>query len=765
MSPSEKQKHQPKRPNAPASDAIELLHEPAPYNLQSLRDLYTQVPEQGATLRRFGSNVFFSHGMAMKQMVIDLPVGPDYVLGPGDGITINLWGGLSQTFSRVVDHEGKIMLPEAGAIVVAGLSLERTQALVQSALSQQFRDARVSVSIARLRSVRVYVVGDVQRPGAYDISSLSTPLNALYAAGGPTSIGSLRTVRQYRGKNLIREIDLYDFLLHGVRAEVDRIEPGDTILVPPAGPQVAVAGMVKRPAIYEFKNETRLSDVLNEAGGTLVSAALTHITIERIEAEGRRVTLSVGVSEGSTSEAALKGIASFVIKDGDRVTVAPILPYSEKAVYMEGHVTRPGKYPYRDDMLLRDVIRSYQDLLPEPADHGEIIRLVPPDLHAEAIEFNVPEVLAGNELIHLQPFDTIRILGRYEADAPKVTIRGEILRPGNYALFEGMTAAQLVRMAGGFKRSALLDEADLTSYNLKDGKNVIAQRTSIDIGKAVKGADSSADVILKPGDVLTVHQVTGWNDIGASVLLNGEVTHPGSYGLKEGERLSSVLLRAGGFRSTAYPGGAVLVRPSVKEVEEKSRAELIRQLESTSAGARLEPSITGVGDAATLQILSQQQNEMIQKLRSQVSVGRLVIKIDPDIAAWEGTAADVELRSGDVLTIPKKPGFILVSGQVYNPTAITYVPGRNAGWYLKRAGGSTDLSNRKEILIIRANGSVIGRRSGNWHDPSVLATRLDPGDVVVVPEKIFGGGVFWRNLVSVAQIASSIGFASALALH
>jgi protein involved in polysaccharide export with SLBB domain len=320
-------------------------------------------------------------------------------------------------------------------------------------------------------------------------------------------------------------------------------------------------------------------------------------------------------------------------------------------------------------------------------------------------------------------------------------------------------------MAAGFKRSALLDDADLASYDLKNGKHVVTQHISIDIGKAVKYFDATADVALKPGDVLTIHQVTGWGDIGASIQINGEVTYPGSYGLKEGERLSSVLLRAGGFRTTAYPAGAVLVRPQVKELEEHSRAELIRQLESTSAGARLSPSLTGADDAATLQILTQQQNEMIQKLRNQSVIGRLVIKITPDIASWAGTSADIELRSGDVLTVPKRPGFVLVSGQVYNSTAITFVAHKDAGWYLKQAGGSTDLSNRKEILIIRANGSIVGRRSGGWYDPSVLSTRLDPGDVVVVPQKIFGGGVFWRNLIGIAQVASSIGFTAALALH
>jgi protein involved in polysaccharide export with SLBB domain len=753
------------KPDRNNPSAVEVVHQTAPYNLQSLRDLYTQVPEQTSKLRRFGSDMFLDRGLGTKQMSVDIPIGPDYILGVGDGLIINLWGGVSQSFSRTVDREGKIVLPEAGTIVVAGLSLERAQALVQSALSQQFRDAKVAVTIARLRTVRVYVVGDVQRPGAYDISSLSTPLNALYAAGGPTSVGSLRVARHYRGKELIREVDLYDFLLRGVRPDTERIQDGDTILVSPVGRQVAVAGMVKRPAIYELKDEARLSDVLNDAGGVLVSASLTHITIERVVAQGHRTTLNLDLPEGSTAESSRKLMDAFSIQDGDRISIAPILPYSERAIYVEGHVIRPGKFPYRDDMKLSDVLRSYQDLLPEPADRGEIIRLMPPDLRAEAIDFNLPDVLAGNEQINLQPFDTIRVLGRYEADGPKVQVHGEVLHPGTYPLSRGMTVAQLVRIAGGFNRSALVDSADLASYDIKDGKQVLNRRDTVKIGAAVNDPDSSADVALKPGDVLTIHQISGWNDIGASVNLEGEVTYPGTYGIQEGEKLSSVLKRAGGFRATAYPAGAVLVRDQVKELEDKSKNELIHQIETTSAGAKLAPSLSASDDAATLQLLIQQQKAVVERLRSQPPIGRLVIKINADIASWEGTPADIELRRGDVLTIPKKPGFVLVSGQVYNASAITFVPGKNAGWYLKRAGGSTEGGNMKEVLVIRANGLVVGRRSGEWYDSGVLETKLEPGDVVVVPQKVFGGSAMWRNLFASAQILSSVGFAAALALH
>ena len=719
-------------------------------------------------MKRFGADVFSTRSLATREMPIDLPIGPDYILGPGDGLTISLWGGVSQSFARVVDREGKIVLPEAGSIVVAGLTLERAQTLVQGALSSQFKDAHVAVSVARLRTVRVYVVGDVQRPGAYDISSLSTPLNALYAAGGPTSVGSLRAVRHMRGNQLIREVDLYDLLLHGIRADVERLEPGDTILVPAAGPQVEVSGMVKRPAIYEFKGQVNLSDVLDEAGGVAVSAALPHIRVERIDTDGHRSTLEVGLPSGSTLESARAQMTKFVVQDGDRVIVAPILPYSERAVYLTGHVVRPGKLPYHDSMRLSEAIRSYQDLLPEPSDHGEIVRLMPPDLHPEAIDFSVADVLAGSSPIFLQPFDTIRIRGRYETDAPRVTVRGEVLQPGAYALTEGMTAAQLVRMAGGLKRSALLDAADLASYEIENGERVTSHRRTVAIGRAVSRVDPGADVLLKPGDVLTIHQLSGWDDIGASVTLAGEVAYPGTYGLQEGETLSSVIQRAGGFRKTAYPDGAVLVRKQVQELEQKSRNELIRQIETTSVGGRLGQSVSGGDDSATLQLLLQQQSQVLQRLRSEQAVGRLVIKISSDIATWANSSADIELRSGDVLTIPKRPSFVLVSGQVYNASAITYVPGKDAGWYLRRAGGATDLANRKEVFIIRANGLVVGRRSGEWsgwYGDEVLSTRLSPGDVVVVPQKVVGGSVFWRNLLATAQVASSIAFTGVLALH
>src|SRR5580698_579816 len=413
-------------------------------------------------------------------------------------------------------------------------------------------------------------------------------------------------------------------------------------------------------------------------------------------------------------------------------------------------------------MRLSDVLHSYQDMLPEPAAHAEVVRLVPPDLHAETIDFNVPDVLIGNTNLDLKPFDTIRVFGRYQVDAPAVTIRGEVLRPGAFPMSNGMTAAQLVRMAGGFKRDALIQSADLTSYAVKSGDQIVQNLSTVQIGAAVAGTDSNADVALKPGDILTVHQITNWADIGESVTITGQVRFPGSYGFQDGERLSSVLRRAGGMLPTAYPLGAVLVRARVRDLEQSSRDELIRQIETNSAAARLSPGISGAGGGA--QLIKEQQDQVIADLKTHPPTGRMVIHISADIDSWANTSADIELRRGDVLTIPKRPGFVLVSGQVFNATALTYIPGKTAAWYLSRAGGTNGTADRKQIFVIRANGSVVGRHSGGWFDADVLSTRLNPGDVVVVPQKIIGGSLFWRNLLATGQFASSIAINSGLAL-
>jgi len=739
-------------------DVPQEVQLPNPYGLISLRDLYTQIPSAGGTLRRFGSDAFLLGTGNANELPMDLPVGPDYVLGVGDNIAVNMWGGRSDRLSLTIDRQGQIALPEAGTITLDGLTIAQAQSAIQKALSTQFQDEHVEISLGRLRTVRVYVVGDVQRPGAYDVSSMSTPLSALYAAGGPTSRGSLRILRQYRGTQLVRQIDLYDFLLHGVRSNSDRLLPGDTILVPPVGPQVTVEGMVHRPAIYELNGETTLNQVLDLAGGVLATASLKQINVQRIEAHERRTMLNLQLP--GDADAVKKEIAGFQVQGGDDVVISQILPYNQQAVYLEGHVYRPGKYPYRDGMTINDLLKSYQDIMPEPADHAELIRLQPPDFRPETISFSLPDVLIGNDAIPLQPFDLIRIFSRYEIDSPMVSIEGDVLRPGSYPMSQGMTLAALVRMAGGFTRSAYRDEADLSSYVVQNGQKVLVSHSIVEVEKALDG-DKNADVALKPGNVVSIRQLAGWQDIGASMTINGEVEHAGSYGIEQGERLSSVLKRAGGFRVDAYPAAAVLERVQVRELDEQARQQMIQRIETTPVSFK--PGAMSTQDQATTQqSLQQQRQQILTTLRSGPASGRMVINISEDISKWENTSADIELRAGDTLVIPKRPNFVMVNGQVYNPIAISYVPGRDVEWYLRKAGGATPYGNKKYIYVLRADGSIVPHGS-SWTGNNLMNLRLRPGDSVFVPEKIIGGSQVWQNIIGMAQIMSAAALPIAIA--
>jgi protein involved in polysaccharide export with SLBB domain len=839
-------RYAPRRPQQPA-----LQHRPNPYaDVPSLYDLYSQYSDRQVNLQRFGSEIFRTGSGNVDRLPMDMPVGPEYVLGPGDGLSIQLWGGVSQRLVRVVDRQGRLALPEVGILEVAGKSLGDVQRLVQTQLRTQLRDIQVDVSLSRLRSVRVYVVGDVERPGAYDVSSLSTPLNAVYMAGGPTVGGSLRVIRHFRGKQLLQEADVYDLLLHGVSSDLQGLQAGDTIMVPTLGPQVTIEGMVRRPAIYELHGEKNLSEILELAGGVMQTGTLRHVDVERTEAHLSRSMLRLDIPENNNEQAVTKALDDFQVQDGDKVKISPILPYADKTVYLEGHVFRPGKFAYRDGMKVTDVIHSYNELLPEPyVSHAEVIRLEAPDYTPHVLAFNLADALAnGQQDITLKPFDTVRVFGRYDfedqpvvtvtgevrdpgdhitngatylrdavflaggttndaqltdvqvfrhtddgslkvlsvslsqalagdpkenlllvpkdrvfihknqgrANPPTVLISGEVERPGKYPLGDNLTAAGLVKLAGGLKRSAYTDEADLTRYQIAEGTKVVGDHVMVPIARALADEPDS-DVRLHDGDVLTIRQLAGWNDIGATITVKGEVVHPGTYGIQEGEKLSSIIARAGGFRSDAYPYGAIFQRAQVRELEEKNHEQLMREIHGQEASLRQAPDTDDDQRRAKAAAL-QQWEATLKELDNTPPSGRMVVHISSNTKRWTNTSADVQVRAGDSIYIPKKPSTVIVDGSVYNPTAISYKSGRNAGWYLRQAGGPNNMANKKGIFVIRADGSVVGGAGGIFTGGYEKAD-LRPGDMVVVPEKAFSANTRWRSIMEGAQLAYAVGIA------
>jgi protein involved in polysaccharide export with SLBB domain len=836
------------------ADQRGLRHRPNPYaDVPSLYDLYSQYSAKSGPMERFGIGVFRDGTGNFDDLPMDMPVGPEYVLGPGDGLSINLWGSVSQRLQRVVDRQGRVVLPEVGAVEVAGRNLGDVQQLVQSVLRTQYRDVDADVSLSRLRTVRVYVVGDVERAGAYDVSSLSTPLNAVFEAGGPTSRGSLRTIVHKRGDQVLQEIDVYDLLLHGVRSDLRGLQPGDTILVPPLGAEITIEGMVRRPAIYELGKEKNLAEALELAGGVLQSGTLRHVDVERVEAHLSRTMLRLDIPEDNKQETVAQALEGFTVQDGDKIKISPILPYADKTVYLEGHVFRPGKFAYRDGMKVTDIIKSYTDLLPEPYKrHAEIIRLTAPDYTPTVIAFNLEDALAGKEQdLALKPFDTVRVFGRFDfedpplvtvngqvrdpgdhvtngatylrdaiflaggttsdaqlrdaqvfrktedgklkvisvnlskalagegkdnillepkdrifvqknlakADPPTVKIEGEVERPGKYPLGEDMMATDLVRLAGGFKRGAYTEVADLTRYEIEHGTNVSGEHETVPIARAMSG-EPDTDVRLHDGDVLAIRQITGWNDVGATITVKGEVLHPGTYGIREGERLSSILERAGGFTSQAYPYGVIFERVQVRTLEESNRAALIRQVQDDGAVLKAIPESNPEDKSVKEASLSQWRRTM-EQLENTPPSGRLVIHISTDIRRWANTPADLEVRAEDVIYIPKRANIVMVDGSVYNPTAVTFKSGKSAGWYLRQAGGPNNMANKKAIFVIRADGSVVGGPGGVFSG-GVENAELRAGDMVVVPEKAFAGTSKWKNTLQVSQMLQSVAFAISL---
>ena len=437
-------------------------------------------------------------------------------------------------------------------------------------------------------------------------------------------------------------------------------------------------------------------------------------------------------------------------------------------VLVTGEVRAPGRYRTSGQQHLRDAIFQAGGVTPDAwLDSAQLYRHQP-DGTTRVFSINLRDALAGDPLnnVLVQPRDRILIHRQPEEESPaSVFVRGDVARPGRYPLAANMRVADLVHSAGGLLRSANPESGDLTHYAIANssGERVQAGHQDVNLATALAGSEDQ-NLLLHDGDVLTVPQQAGWNDIGAVVTLRGEVRKPGVYGIRPGERLSSLLKRAGGLLPTAYPRAAVFERIEVRELQQKSRQEMIQRLEQESTVVKTSATTSGTEEAALQQAAIQQRQRVLDALRKAPVSGRLVVHIRTDRKGFEGSPDDIELRAGDSLTIPKQPGSVLVIGQVYNSNALTYSPGRSAGWYLSHAGGPTKLADKGAIFIVRADGSVSSGRQGTFWSGSVLSTALGPGDTIVVPERPVLGSSTLKNVLSVAQIASSAALVAAVAI-
>ncbi len=623
-----------------SAEPVNMVHQPNPYaDVPALYDLYVQAAPNLLPMRRFGLNVFQRGASKSDLLPMDLPVGPDYVIGPGDSLAIDLWGGISQRLFRTVDREGRVALPESGPLLVAGKTLGEVQTEAQRVLRTQFRDISADVSLLRLRTVRVYVVGEVAAPGAYDISSMSTPLNALFSAGGVTARGSLRRIQHYRGTALLEEVDAYDLLLHGVRGKLQRLEAGDSLRVPPLGPVVTVDGMVRRPATYELRVEKNLEDVLELAGGILPAAALRHVEVQRLVAHEKRTMFSLDLGETSDPGATREKMRQFAVQDGDDIHIFPIAPFNTRAVYLEGHVIRPGRYSYRDGMRLTDLISGYSDLLPEPAgNYAEIIRLTGASFKPVVEGFDLDTALADPaHAPKLEPLDTVRIFGRYDFEPkPEIQVIGDVRKPGSYRTSGQEHLRDAVYQAGGVTQDAWMDSAQVFRTQ-RDGTTKVF---SVNLANALEG-NPRDNLLIEPRDRVLVHQLPELAQP-PTVFIQGNVAHPGRYPYAVNMKASDLVRSAGGVLRSGNAERATVVQ-----------------------------FLSGV----------------------QTTTKSVIVNIAEALGGNDG--ADVALRPGDVVTVPERAGWkdigasMTVRGEVRHAGSYGIHPGERLSEVLAQAGGLT----------------------------------------------------------------------------
>jgi polysaccharide biosynthesis/export protein len=708
------------------------------------------VPTGNEALKPFGYDLFEGVPSTFAP-VSDIQVPVDYIVGPGDTLDIQLYGNEPSSYELTVERDGRLNFPKLGPIMVSGMNFDAVRAAIEQRVAKQLIGTRVSVTMGELRSIRVFVLGDVEKPGSYTVSGLSTMTNALFVSGGAKKIGSLRNIALKRNGRLVTTLDLYDLLLHGDTSGDRQLLPGDVIFVPPIGMTVSVDGAVRRPAIYELKGEKTVAQAVEIAGGLLPDADEKLGQLERILPSRLREmrNIDLTVAAGRATEVA----------NGDKLKIPAIRPTLENSVLLTGYVFRPGQFEYRPGLRLSDVLGSFDELRPNADEHYIMIRReVPPDEKIEVLSADLQRTLAARGSAadpELRPRDKIyvfdlstdreRILGpvirelQLQATPEKpeqvVSIDGRVKAPGHYPLEPTMHVSDLIRAGGSLEDAAFRGQAEITRYEVRDGDARRTELISVDLA-AVRRGDAGADVQLKPYDVLIIKPIPQWVEPGV-IELAGEVRFPGKYPLHQGETMSSVLHRAGGFTDFAFVEGAVFIREELKKREKDQLELLANRLQSDLAALSLEAvassaaTNSGGGSSAAQGLAVGQQ--LMNQLRETKPVGRLVIDLNRVMKGPVGAPEDVVLRNGDKLLVPKQTQEITILGEVESPTSHVFEAGLTRDDYIARSGGTTQKADRKRIYIVRANGDVIsGERRSGWFRRS-RTFEMKPGDTIVVP--------------------------------
>jgi protein involved in polysaccharide export with SLBB domain len=698
--------------------------------LVSGKDPETEAEKALLTLRSkiFGSDLFKNSNMTFEPN-LNMATPKNYIIGPGDEILLDIYGNSEASYTLKVTPDGTVNVEYAGVIKVAGLTIEAATSRIRSRMIKVYPglsngSTKINLALGNIRSIKVILTGEVQKPGAYTLPSLATVFNALYSSGGPTENGSFRSVELIRAGKIVENYDIYDFLLKGELKASMILQDQDIIRVPVYNSRIEIVGEVKRPGLFELINGESFNDLLRFSGGFTENAFKTRVKVLKNTDTERRIV------DFTASE-----FGSYRPSSGDKYFVDRVLERFANRIAIEGAVFRPGQYELKPGLKLSELIKRAEGVKEEAFMQRGYITRLKTDNQTEIIPFNLALVLSGKTAdILLQREDIVSISSIFDLkEEYKVRIEGEVREPGQFDFAEGMTVGELIIKAGGLKEAASVNRIEI-SRRVKNSDVLSQSAKTADIFQVDLDRNLNfigEPFVLQPFDIVSIRPSTGY-EVQKQVNIQGEVLYPGVYTiLRKDERISDIVKRAGGLTALAYTAGASLKRPGAPDADSVKIAK-----EKVKKFKRLQSSVAD----------STNNNEEAEEVVQNTNVGISLEKI----LTVPGSTIDLIMEAGDIINVPKQLQTIKVNGEVLSPVTIIYEKGVSFKRYISQSGGFSDRALKRKSYILYANGAAKSTRKIVFFNNF---PRVEPGAEIFVPKKAE------RKPASAAEI---VGIASAL---
>jgi protein involved in polysaccharide export with SLBB domain len=664
----------------------------------------------------FGHDVFNNKNLTFESSM-NLATPQNYVLGPGDAVNVDIWGASQESVTETVSPDGTITIEGIGVIKLGGLSVSQAKAKLKRVLGPRYQGSSIELTLGQTRTITISVMGEVKIPGTYTMSAFATVYNALYMAGGPNEIGTLRNVKVYRKGKLLSNVDVYDFLLNGKLSGDVRLQDNDVITVSPYEALVNITGKVKRPMFYEMKTTESAATLLRYAGGFTGDAYTKAIRVNRKAGAGYSV-FSIGEFD----------MSEFKLMDEDSVSVDSTLNRYQNMVEIRGAVFRPGMYQVGGEInTVKALVEAAAGVTEDAISQHAVMHRVKADRSLEMMSLDIRGILEGTVPdVPIRNEDVIYVAGRQERNEKKtVTINGEVVYPGVYRFAENETIEDLIIQAGGPTEAASLAKVDvarrITNPNSTEAGDQIAQNFSFKLNPDFTISDQP-DFTLMPFDEVYVRRSPDYNEQ-QNVIIEGEVQFAGNYALSnKGQRLSDVVKQAGGLTKRAYAEGTKLLRQMTPE--ERDQMEIVLRTAQRNSG-----------------------NDSID-IKKLLTNATYPVGIELEKALKNpGTDDDPILREGDRIVVPRYDGTVKINGEVLFPNTVYYKDGKNTDYYINLAGGITSTGKKSMTVIIYMNGMVA--RADRKHKPR-------PGCQIVVPTKARRRGMSLPEILSIGSSTASI---------